>query len=72
MDEMWIIDLLGDLRAFAIKNNLPHLAGQLHIALAVAEDELSQGTSGAHLRVVQSDGPVKGTLHREARASSDP
>jgi hypothetical protein len=35
----WIVDVLADLRAYAVANNLPVLAGQLAVATAVAEKE---------------------------------
>lgn len=42
MANEWIIDVLGDLRAFAVDNALPTLADQLDEALAVAAVEVAQ------------------------------
>jgi len=45
----WILDVLADLRAFAVSNNLPRLAEQLddtaHVALAEMS-ELKEGATG--------------------------
>ena len=42
MQNEWIIDVLGDLRAFAAENNLPGLASQMEEALVVASVEIAQ------------------------------
>ena len=42
MQNEWIIDVLGDLRAFAADNKLPGLATQMEEALVVAALEIAQ------------------------------
>ncbi|MEM1236694.1 MAG: hypothetical protein AAGI10_06975 [Pseudomonadota bacterium] len=71
MDKEWIIDVLGDLRVFAQKNELPLLAGQLNETLAVAKAEIDRRHHGAHLRVVEVDGSATGTVHRKTGTGSD-
>ena len=39
MSNKWIVDVLCDLRSFAVINNLPHLADQLGDAVVVAMAE---------------------------------
>ena len=45
----WIIDVLGDLRAFAAENGLPTLASQLEEALTVAAVETIQDGMGSRI-----------------------
>lgn len=40
MGNTWIIDVLADLRSFAIQNDLPNLADQLDEAMVVAREEV--------------------------------
>ena len=47
MQNEWIIDVLGDLRAFAADNHLTGLAQQMDEALVVAALEIAQGTDAA-------------------------
>lgn len=42
MSKEWIIDVMGDLRAFAIANDLPALAVRLDDALVTATYEIAQ------------------------------
>ena len=42
MPNEWIIDVLGDLRAFAADNDMPTLADQIEEALTVAAVEIAQ------------------------------
>ena len=42
MSNTWIIEVLGDLRGFAAKNGMPHLAATLEDTLVVAIAELPQ------------------------------
>lgn len=46
MPNEWIIDVLGDLRAFASDNDMPTLADQIDEALAVAAVEIAQDGVG--------------------------
>lgn len=46
MQNEWIIDVLGDLRAFAADNGLASLASQIEEALVVAALEIAQDTDG--------------------------
>ena len=71
MDKEWIIDVLGDLRVFAQKNELPLLARQLDETLAIAKIEIDHRRQGTHLRVVEADGAASGTVHRKVRTSAD-
>lgn len=45
MSKDWIIEVLGDLRGFAVTNGLPILAEQLEEALVVAATEITQTTA---------------------------
>ena len=45
MGQDWIIDVLADLRAFAIANKLPRLSAQLERTLQTARAELRGGGS---------------------------
>lgn len=49
MPNEWIIDVLGDLRAFAADNDMPGLADQIDEALHVAAVETVQTAPGAAL-----------------------
>ena len=42
MSNDWIIDVLGDLRGFAVANSMPTLASQLEEAMVVTAAELAQ------------------------------
>jgi len=42
MSKEWIIDVMGDLRAFAAANELPTLASQLDDVLVTASVEIAQ------------------------------
>lgn len=44
MSKDWIIEVLGDLRGFAVTNGMPSLAEQLEEAVMVAATELAQTT----------------------------
>lgn len=66
MDKAWIADVLSDLEVFARANGLPRLAHKMKETLTVAEAELSSGRKGAHLRVVQGDGPTPRPVFPEA------
>ncbi|MEM9348866.1 MAG: hypothetical protein AAGA47_01280 [Pseudomonadota bacterium] len=72
MDKEWIIDVLDDLKVFAAKNSLPHLARQLEETLALAETELAEHSKGARLSVVHGDATTPGKVYREARTGSNP
>jgi len=43
MKNEWILDVLADLRAFAVSNELPELASQLERTAVVASSELTKG-----------------------------
>ena len=47
MSKDWIIDVLGDLRAFATANELPSLARQLEETVVVASVEIAQVDPGS-------------------------
>jgi hypothetical protein len=42
----WVFDVLRDLKAYAVKNNLPALAARVEDARAVAEAEIAAGRDG--------------------------
>lgn len=42
MAQDWIVDVLADLRSFALQNNLDNLAEQLDATLLVAATEIAQ------------------------------
>lgn len=44
MTHTWILDVLTDLKAFALKNDLPVLSGQLDQASIVASAEIASKT----------------------------
>lgn len=48
MAQDWIVDVLADLRSFALQNNLSSLADQLDDTLLVAAAEIAQNTPDAH------------------------
>jgi hypothetical protein len=58
----WIFDVLSDLKAYAIKNDLPALAAKVDETLALAKAEVEaqedDGAGGA-----QSSGPLSGRTH---------
>lgn len=58
MSEQWIVDVLGDLRAFARANDLPVLADQLDEVMVVARVELAQ--SPVRVERVERDGAQAG------------
>ena len=64
MQNEWIIDVLGDLRAFAADNDLPGLASQIEEALMVASVEIAQDIV-ASPKAVGHERAV-GTVHRAA------
>jgi hypothetical protein len=68
MSQEWMIDVLTDLRAFALKNGLMALAEQLDDTILVAAAELAplERMRG----VAHRDADKTGNLHR-AYASSD-
>lgn len=45
MSNTWIIEVLGDIRGFAAKNGMPHLAASLEDTLVVAIAELPQNAA---------------------------
>lgn len=47
MSHDWILDVLADLRRYALKNDLPKLADQVEQALRTARMELSQARRGS-------------------------
>ncbi len=49
MSKEWIIDVLGDLRGFAIANAMPTLAEQLDEAITVAAVEIGQIGPGGYI-----------------------
>ena len=71
MNNNWIIDVLGDLRAFASKNDLPRLARQLDDTLEVAAADVADVQRRERLRVIDGNGPAAGTLFRKARTGAD-
>ncbi|MEM7641888.1 MAG: hypothetical protein AAF366_05115 [Pseudomonadota bacterium] len=63
MSKDWIIEVLGDLRGFAVTNGMPSLAEQLEEAVVVAVTELAQTTPRPEAerydaKVGQLTGPV--------------
>lgn len=53
MSKDWIIEVLGDLRGFAVMNDLPTLAVQLEEAIVIAiaevgQDDPAPSQAGAH------------------------
>ena len=43
----WILDVLADLRAYALTNGLPQLATELDAALRTAGREIAGGSGGS-------------------------
>lgn len=71
MKNDWIIDVLGDLRAFASKNGLPRLASQLDDTLEVAAADMADVQRRDLLKVIDGNGSAPGTLFGKARARTD-
>ena len=46
----WILDVLADLRSYAVKNDLPALARKVEEALDVARAEITRAASGRAAR----------------------
>ncbi|MEL6609692.1 MAG: hypothetical protein AAFO93_12350 [Pseudomonadota bacterium] len=61
-----MIDVLGDLKGFAEKNEMPRLAEELDRAILVALTESASKGLGAPLRVVDRDGNTTRTVYRTA------
>lgn len=59
MAKDWIIDVLGDLRAFANDNDLPSLAHQLDEAVVVASVEIAQAAPGVDGHGCEIGGPER-------------
>jgi hypothetical protein len=55
MSHDWILDVLADLRRYALKNDLPRLARQVDAALRTARHELVQARPAP-----PTDGPDDG------------
>jgi hypothetical protein len=53
----WIIDVLGDLRAYALANSLPGIAAKADETLAVARVEVSLTPSAPQDPVAPSSAP---------------
>ena len=63
----WIIDVLVDLKTFAIKNGLPTLAVHLENTALVATAEISSNEEAAHEMANWEVGSTRG-IHRTAAA----
>ncbi|MGR3435525.1 MAG: hypothetical protein ACU0CO_11660 [Shimia sp.] len=71
MDDNWIIDVMGDLRAFARANGLPRLAEHLDDAILVGIAETASKARGAPLRVMRADGTTARTVYRDPGSGDD-
>ena len=59
----WVFDVLRDLKAYAMKNNLPALAARVEDALAVAEAEIAAAREGPGPAPGQGDLANNGRAH---------
>ena len=70
MTNEWILDVLADLKAFAVKNGLPALEEQMSDAMLVAANELAS-TEGSVPEVARQGTSYVGSLHRANAASGN-
>ncbi len=63
MSNSWILDVLADLKSFAIRNEMPALAEQLDDTTLVAATEIASKEGGAR-RALKSDVAGTGSIHR--------
>lgn len=47
MGHQWIIDVLSDLKSFADRNQLPHLASEIEQVIATGKAEILDNDGGA-------------------------
>lgn len=68
MSNIWMLDVLADLRAFADQNGMPRLADRLVETAALAAEELAvregEGTSGADDAAATSGNGARGAAQR--------
>ena len=58
MSNLWVLDVLKDLRAFSTQNGYPKLAEQLDDVLLVAADELTNRGGRARERQLEGHEPT--------------
>lgn len=62
MTNLWVLDVLKDLRAFASQNGYPLLAEQLDDTVLLAADEISRRDTDTRLHSASGDESTTGTL----------
>ncbi|MFV2033910.1 MAG: hypothetical protein ACC631_02140 [Halocynthiibacter sp.] len=70
MKNEWILDVLADLKAFAVQNNLLALAEQLDDTTMVAASDLVSAKGGG-LETAAVDAGKAGKLHQSSRSGGN-
>jgi len=65
MSDNWILDVLADLKSFALRNSLNALAEQLDDTILVAATEIASKEGGAR-SAVEGDAALTGNVYRGA------
>ena len=74
MEQDWILDVLADIRSFAVKNRMPQLAEQLDDAMLVAAAEMAASVdpAGEEQRLASvANAEQVGSVHRSAATSKN-
>ena len=70
MSNTWILDVLADLKSFALRNDLSALAEQLDDTTLVAATEIASKEGGGH-RTLSGDVARAGNFYRELGGSEN-
>ena len=74
MGQEWILDVLADIRSFAVNNRMPQLAEQLDDAMLVAAAEMTASTGMASEKIELAsvaNAQQTGSVYRSVAAGKD-